>query len=97
MALLVTLDAKVKPEHVNDLKNWLRDELHHTRGTDGCNGITIHIDQDDPNHMVFVENWDSRQQHEKYVSWRVDRGDIDKMMVWLAGEPHMSYFDNVGV
>ena len=97
MSVLVTLSLKVKPENVGDLKNWLRDELHHTRAFDGCGGITIHSDQDDPNHFVFVENWDSRQHHEKYVSWRGERGDMEKLMGWLAGEPAMVYFDNVGV
>lgn len=97
MSVLVTLDLKVKPENVGDLKNWLKDELHYTRAFDGCAGITIHSDQDDPNHLVFVENWDSRQHHEKYVSWRGERGDMEKLMGWLAGEPTMSYFDNVGV
>ena len=97
MSVLVTLDLKVKPESVGDLKNWLRDELHHTRGFDGCGGITIHSDQDDPNGIVFVENWASRQHHEKYLSWRTERGDMQKLMGWLAGEPTMRYFDNFGV
>ena len=97
MSVLVTLDLKVKPENVGDLKNWLRDELHHTRGFDGCGGITIHSDQADPNDLVFVVNWDSRQHHEKYVSWRMERGDMEKLMGWLAGEPTIRYCDNVGV
>ena len=97
MSVLVTLGLKVTPGNFGDLKNWLRAELHHTRGFDGCGGITIHSDQDDPNHLVFVENWDSRQHSEKYLSWRTERGDMQKLMRWLAGEPTMRYFDNVGV
>ena len=97
MSVLVTLDLKVKPENAGDLKNYLRDELHHTRESDGCNGITIHSDQDDPNHLLFVEDWDSRQQYEKYLSWRTERGDVEKLIGWLAGDPVFSYYDNVGV
>jgi len=98
MAVLVTLDLKVKPENAEDLKNWLRGELHHTRGFDGCIGITIHSDQDDPNHLLIVEHWDSRQQHGKCVSWRTDRGDLEKLMGWLDGESTgYRYHDNIGV
>ncbi len=47
--------------------------------------------------MVFVEDWDSRQQYEKYLAWRVERGDIEKLMGWLGGEPSIRYYENVGV
>ena len=97
MSILVTLDLKVKPENADELKNWLRDELHFTRGFDGCNGITIHRNQDDPNNLVFVANWDSQSHHEKYVARRTERGDSVKLMGWLAGEPSLRYFDNVGI
>ena len=97
MSVLVTLDFNVKPGKVGELREWLRGELHHTRAFDGCNGITIHSDQDDPNHVVFVENWDSRQHYEKYLAWRTERGDLEKLVGWIAGEPSIRYFDNVGV
>ncbi len=97
MSVLVTLECSVKPEYASDLKNWLRDELHHTRGFDGCNGITVHGNQDSPNDLIFVEDWDSRQHHEKYHTWRAEKGDMQILMGWLAGEPTVRYFDNLGV
>ncbi len=74
MSVLVLFDGNAKPGNAKDITNWLRDELHHTRGFDGCNGITIHSNQDDPNNIVMVEDWDSRQQYEKYLAWRTERG-----------------------
>ncbi|MCZ6866420.1 MAG: putative quinol monooxygenase [Candidatus Binatia bacterium] len=97
MSVLVLLEMNAKSGSAADIKNWLRDELHHTRGFDGCNSITFHSNQDDPNNMVFVEDWDSRQQYEKYLAWRVERGDIEKLMGWLGGEPSIRYYENVGV
>lgn len=95
MSVLVSLDLTVKPENAEELKNWFRDETQHTRGFDGCNGISIHSDQDDPNHLLVLGDWDSRQQHEKYLSWRAESGDVEKFMGWLAGEPTSGYFDKV--
>jgi len=37
------------------------------------------------------------QQYEKYLAWRTERGDIEKLSGWLAGEPSIRYFDNAGV
>ncbi len=97
MSVLVLLEMNAKSGSATDIKNWLRDELHHTRGFDGCNSITFHSNQDDPNNMVIVEDWDSRQQYEKYLAWRVERGDIEKLMGWLVGEPSIRYYKNEGV
>ena len=97
MSVITLFELNANPAHVSDLTDWLRDELRHTRGFDGCNWITIHKNQDDPNNIVFVENWDSKEQQEKYVAWRTERGDIDKLMPWLAGPPSTRHFDNVGV
>ena len=87
----------MKPEHVDDLVTFLRNELPTTRGFEGCNGLTIHRNQDDPNTMVFVEHWDSRQHHEKYVAWRTEAGDMNKVVGWMEGAPNIRYFDIVGV
>ena len=97
MSVLILLELTTKPGNANDLTNWLRDELHHTRGADGCNGMTVHKNQDDPNNMVMVENWDSKAQYEKYLAWRTERGDMEKLGAWVAGPPSIRYFDGVGV
>ena len=51
MSILVVLEANAKPGNAKDITNLLRDELHHTRSFDGCNGLTFH-NQNDPDHLV---------------------------------------------
>ena len=97
MSVLVLLEMKMKPEHVDDLTDFLKSELHATRAFDGCNGLTFHRNQDDPNTMIAVEDWDSRQQYEKYLAWRTDRGDFEKLTAFMEGDPSIRYFDNLGV
>ncbi len=97
MSVLVLVDGKIKPQSFNDLKNWMRNNLQDTRAFDGCNGITIQRNQDDPNNLVFIENWDSKEQYEKYIGWRTERGDMEKLGGWMAGPPTIRQFDNVGV
>ncbi len=97
MSVLVLVEINVKPGNADDVTNFLRDELHATRGFEGCNGLTFHRNQDDPNTMVAVEDWDSRQHYEKYLAWRTERGDLEKLVGWSQGDPSIRYFDNVGV
>ena len=97
MSILVILELNAKPGQAQEITTFLRDELFHTRGFDGCNSITIHENQDDPNNLVFIENWDTKGQHEKYQGWRTERGDIDKLVGWIDGPPSVRYFDNSGV
>lgn len=97
MSVTMILELNTKPGNANDLKNFLRDELHHTRGFDGCNGVTIHTNQDDPNNWVFVSNWDSKAQYDKYLGWRGERGDMEKLTGWVAGEPSIRCFENAGI
>jgi len=97
MSVLVLLEVTLKSEKVNDFLQFMKDELHHTREFDGCNGVTVHNNQDDNNNIVIVEDWDSRHQYEKYLAWRADRGDLEKLGPMVAGEPSIRYYDNARV
>ena len=96
MSVLVLLEMKMKPENVDDLTDCLKSELHATRGCDGCNGLAFHRNQDDPNTMIAVEDSDSRQQYKKYLAWRTDRGDFEKLTGWMEGDPSIRFFDKRG-
>ena len=96
MSVFVLIEFNAKPTNVNDITNWFRDELQHTRGFAGCNGITLHKNQDDSNNMVVVESWDSKAQYEKYLAWRTERGDLEKIAGWTSGASSLRYFDNAG-
>ena len=97
MSILVLLEMNLKPERLKDFKAFMENELHHTRGSDGCNELTVHKNQDDPTNLVLVEDWDSRQQYEKYLAWRTERGDMEKLGPFFAGEPTFRYYDKVDV
>ena len=55
MSVLVLLEINVKPENANDVTNFMRDELHATREFEGCNGLTVHSSQDDPNTWCWLK------------------------------------------
>ena len=95
MSVLVALEINVKPEHMDDLTDFMKSDRHHTRSADGCNGLTVHANQDSPNNVVVVEDWDSREQYETYLAWRAERGDLEKLGGWLKEAPNIRFFDNL--
>ncbi len=97
MSVLVTLDVQAKPESLGELVSALKGILPDTRAYEGCQGIDIYANQDDPHNMIFVEHWDSREQYEKYLSWRTETGVMDQLGALLAGPPTFKYFDRVDV
>ena len=93
MSVMVLLSAPVKPEEVSNLKSTLAELFPETRVYDGCHGIECYFEQDDPNSLVFVEHWDSREVHQKYLQWRTETGVMDAFGAMLSGPPSIRYFD----
>lgn len=97
MSVLVLLELAVKPERQDDTKADMARALPDTRTFEGCEGVTVHQNQDDPSTFVLVERWASRGHYDKYLAWREERGDLDNLRAMLTGPPSIRYFDNVDV
>ena len=94
MSILVLLQISAQPDKVAALKAAFGGLLPDTRAYDGCEGITVHTDQDDPTRIVLLERWASRGHYERYFAWRVERGDLDALGALTAGPPSISYLDD---
>jgi len=54
-----------------------------TREFDGCSHIDISADQEDPNRLIMTENWASKEHHLKYLEYRTDDGNLEKLVALL--------------
>jgi len=97
MAVSVLLEMNVKPDKVEEVKSSFKAVLPDTRTYDGCNGLTVHSNQDDDTNLVLVGQWDSRQHYERYFAWREETGLIEKLSSLLASPPKIRYLDFVNV
>ena len=70
MALTVLLDLRLKPDAVLGAPATLRDILAGTRAFDGCLGVDVLLDCDDPAHMILLERWASADAEAAYREWR---------------------------
>lgn len=93
MSVMILLDARVKAEEISNMKSFLAKILPETRAYDGCQAIDAYFNTEDEGNMVLVERWDSREHHEKYISWRTDTGVMGKLGEMLAGPPSIRYLE----
>jgi len=97
MHVTVLVEARVKVEKVETFKTVMRDEiLPVTRKYDGCQTLVMTQNQDDAKHFVLVETWTSRGHYDRYLAWRKERGDLDRILPMLSEPPTFKFFDAVG-
>lgn len=97
MSVIVILEAHAKPETIDILKIDLKELLVDTRNYDGCEKLLVNFNQDDPLNIVIWERWETRQQYEKYLSWREETGAMKKFGEALTEPPNIRFFDEADI
>ena len=64
-----------------------------TRDFDACSHIDIATAQEDPNRLIMTENGTSKEHHLKYLEYRTNDGNLEKLVALLASPPEITYFD----
>lgn len=93
MTILATADFWVHPEKLDEFLELMKAALPDTRAFDGCEGIQTFTDQDEPGHVLLVEQWADRSAHEKYFAWRVEGGMMELLAPFATTDPKIAYFD----
>ena len=85
MSVMITLEMPVKPEMLEDYLHILKGALVETRSYKGCRSVTTLVDQETSS-IVLVEEWDSAEDQQAYIAWRVETGLIDAIAPFMQGE-----------
>ncbi len=91
----VLLEVQAAPEKIDELKSTFKNILPDTRGYDGCEGVDVVGNLDDPCNLVLIEKWDSRVHYEKYLAWRTETGALAALGAMLSQPPSIRYYDDV--
>jgi len=73
MKNVVVADFKVKSDKVQEMAEVFKEALVVTRDFDGCLGIDVYY-EDKTKTYTLIEDWDSLEQYEIYLQWRIDTG-----------------------
>jgi len=95
MACTVVLEIKLKSDMIDTAKGAFKQILPDTRAYDGCQGVDVVENQDEPGNLVLIESWESRAKYEKYLAWRAETGVLDQLGAMTSADPSIRFFDAV--
>ena len=67
MSVSVIVEGTVK--EMDAFEALLLKELPATRSYEGCEGLTVHRNMDEPANVVLIERWETRAHYDKYLAW----------------------------
>ncbi len=95
MSVDVILNLQVNPENREELLAVFEAILPDTRAYQGCQSVVVTSNEDDIHNIVLLEKWDQRSDHESYMGWRTERGEIDKLVSLLSAPPAVTYLATI--
>jgi quinol monooxygenase YgiN len=93
--VLVIIEARVKPDHLEELKTYVVDRLPEARAFPGCIEVDVYFDTQDPTRLWTVGYWESIQANKNYMTWRGETGVKQVIFDMLAEPITISYFDKM--
>jgi len=90
MSILVQFQLSHAPENNQVIKDFFTEILPDTRSFEG--NISAHLFQNGQidNALVLYEEWVSDAHFAKYIAWRKEIGDFDRLGAMLSQEPRIS-------
>ncbi|MBX7482038.1 putative quinol monooxygenase [Qipengyuania qiaonensis] len=77
----------IKSEKRDEFLQYTTENLALSRSAAGNIEFDILIDEARSDQVFFYEVWESAEAQRAYMAWRVERGDLNILMTFLAGEP----------
>lgn len=85
--VVMIAELPIHPEKRAEFIDYTIANLELSRSAKGNIAFDILTDENHPNQIVFYEVWESAEAQHAYMAWRVERGDLDVLLSFLAGEP----------
>jgi quinol monooxygenase YgiN len=95
VSILVLLEIHAKEGKGDEMIAVLARSLVDTRARQGCEGVTVHREHDQPDTVLLVERWATREDDDAYRAWRAGDGAVPEMRDLVAGGRAVRYFDDV--
>jgi len=93
LAITAHLDLTLKTEVLDTAPDVLRETLADTRAFDGCLGVDVLVERENPTHVLVVERWASMEQDAAYRAWRATEEGASGLGALLAAPPTLTHFE----
>ena len=93
--LVMIADLKIKPEKLEEFLEYTAANLKLSRSYPGNIQFDILIDETQPGSVLFYEVWESPEVQQAYMAWRVEAGDLNTLLSFLAEKPKFTAFRSI--
>ena len=93
MDVSVLLEGVLKEGLVDEFVEICKGAYPVTRAYDGCQGINLTFNVDDPKNYVMTEVGDSKEHFEQYLAFRTENGTVDAITAMSEEGPVIRIFD----
>lgn len=93
--LVMIAEMNIKPEKLKEFLDYAVTNLKISRSYPGNVEFDILIDETRPETVLFYEIWESVEAQRAYMAWRVEAGDLTKLMSMLAGAPKFTALKSI--
>ena len=95
MSVIVIVNISAKNESLEELKKYFKEILPDTRSFEGCQGVQLYENKESPTKLIIHAKWTSEEAQKKYIAWRMETGELDKLSPMLSEPLSMQFYDIV--
>ena len=81
--VIITIDMVIKPEAAEQVIAGIPKMFEDTVRFAGFRSIRVVRHQQQANHLLIVEHWDTEEHYQAYQAWRNRGGEMDAAMALL--------------
>jgi quinol monooxygenase YgiN len=85
--LVMLAEMAIKPDRLEEFLDYTVENLKVSRSHPGNIEFDILIDEARPDRVLFYEVWESAEAQQAYMAWRVQAGDLTKLLSFMASTP----------
>jgi quinol monooxygenase YgiN len=89
VSVTAILEIRVKADALDAAYAAVHTTLVDTRAFEGCLGVDVAIDNDDPAHLYLIEKWESEERDAAYRAWRATPAGASDLGAVLTGRPSL--------
>ena len=93
MSIVVIVNFTAKDESLEELKSYFKKILPDTRSYEGCEGVHLYENSESPTKLTIQAKWSSKEAQQKYMAWRMETGELDKLSTMISGPLTMDYYN----
>jgi pimeloyl-ACP methyl ester carboxylesterase/quinol monooxygenase YgiN len=89
-AITVTLLMNVKEGLAEEFVSGLPATIRETSSSPGAQSVRAFRSAENTHAILFVEEWESEEAFRKYIAWRTERGDMERLGQMLSQPPEIA-------